>query len=276
MSNDIAIRANPEVKRAFLLGILIFSIPLSIGIYRFSLSSYFDVKFIEVRLKRLDAPEENLFYKFKDKVTPGLSTRRRGDIVRKSGVNIFQRNVFGRLKFFATDISPNAKYIIIKKLFPCKVIIYVFERSPQLLVNTRNGVLMVDSDFVILPTTKETLTRIKKENRILPFVVGLEQEFKNLKSGYRLNSSRLKAAKEVLDLFNKPPLSRYFMVEKINPSQLGRVSVFLSDRTEVILNEAVLGADTDNILTIFSELRKNNIKPRYIDLRFKEPVIGIR
>lgn len=258
MSEDIVIKSNHRLKRMLLLSILISSILLFCGIYRFSLSSYFDVKFIEVRLRGLDAAQESLFYKFKHRV------------------NIFQRNIFDRLKFFAATLSPNAKYIIIKRLFPCKGIIYVEERSPHLLVNTRTGVLMVDTDFVILPTSKETLARVSKGNRTLPLVVGLEQEFKNLKSGYRFNSSRLKIAKEILDLFNKPLLSRYFVVERINPSQPGRVSVFLSDRTEIILNETVLNVDIDNILTVFSELRKSNIKPRYIDLRFKEPVIGIK
>lgn len=258
MSENTALKSNLRLPRVFLLCLLVFSTLVFAGIYRFSLSPYFDVKFIEVRLNRHDASEEAVFYKFKDRVS------------------IFQGNVFDGLKFFASNLNPNAKYIVIKKLFPCKVIIYVVERMPWLLVNTRNGVLMVDSDFVILPTTKEMLNRINKQNRTLPLVVGLEQEFKNLKAGYRISSSRLKRVKEVLDLFNKPLLARYLRVEKINPGQPGRVSVFLSDRTEVILNETVLSADTDNILTIFSELKKNNIKPRYIDLRFKEPIIGIR
>ncbi|MBM3254099.1 MAG: hypothetical protein FJZ16_07595 [Candidatus Omnitrophica bacterium] len=242
----------------YLFLVLLILFFLLLNIYNFNRSSCFNIEFVEVRLKRIDTTQAPLFYKF------------------KGGVNIFQKNLFSKLNFFAHKFDPDIKNVIIKRLLPCKIIVYIVERIPCFFVRTKTGLYIIDRDFVVLSSTPQDFYKLKRENIVLPTVLGLEAELNNTKVGHRFNSFRLKIAKEILRAFNSSLLSRYFSLATINVSQTRRISVGLSDGTELILNEELLKNRLDNLLRIFSELKKNNIKPRYIDLRFEEPVIGIR
>ena len=105
-------------------------------------------------------------------------------------------------------------------------------------------------------------------------VIGVEEKSYNIKAGHKINSSKLKAAKEVFELFNRTSVSKKLPLASINVSRTRCISAILSNGTELILDESSLENSLDGLHKIFSELRKNRIKPTYIDLRFKEPIIG--
>jgi cell division septal protein FtsQ len=228
-----------------------------IGTYRFSSTPNFNVEFVEIRLIKLDNSMKNFFYRFKGEV------------------NIFRKGLSGSLKNFAFSLSSDAKYITIKRVFPCKILIYVVERTPFLQIKTKKGIFTIDKDFVILGgSSRDSYLKGEKSTHALPTVIGLEEELAGAGKHYKLSLPRLKVIRELLNSYNNSALSKRLFITAIDVKQANRLTVILSDGTSLILDENSLRDGFNSLPRIFSELRKNHINPKYIDLRIKEPVIG--
>ncbi len=257
MIDNLKLDLNLSPRKLAALFLFIVSTCVFIGTYRFSRAPNFNVEFVEIRFKKLNNSAENLFYKFKGEV------------------NIFRKDLFSSLKSFAFTLSSDAKYIIIKRVFPCKILIYIVERTPYLRIKTKKGIFTVDKDFVILDSVKKNVyLQGEISAHILPMVTGLEEGLAGAGRHCKISSSRLNIAGDLLKSYNSSALAKYFFISTIDVKQTDKLTAVLSNGTNLILDENALKDGFNNLPGIFSELRRNRINPKYIDLRFKEPVIG--
>jgi hypothetical protein len=109
-------------------------------------------------------------------------------------------------------------------------------------------------------------------NPVLPVILGLETKIFGPKQGERPNIGELKLALDLIKERDKIKELRDYKIKEIDASSAMSLSFTVLENTEV-----KIGQDIKEKLRIFSSLlphiRSDFNRIRYIDLRFKEPVI---
>lgn len=194
--------------------------------------------------------------------------------IKKSiqGKNIFKIN----LKELSQKIirqHPEMLRAEIKRLFPDKVVIELEMRLPFARIESRAPpykTFLVDQEGFILPRT------ISAPANQLPLIVGINTDLVRIRPGKHSESIQLARA---LALF-KEILSRQataeYRVNKLDVTNYKNISFFINEEIEVKIG----AGDFERRLTLlgrtFSELKANDYQPKYIDLRFGDPIIGTR
>lgn len=109
----------------------------------------------------------------------------------------------------------------------------------------------------------------------IPVILGLETKIFSPRPGTKIDSVEMHLALELIKKINRLERLRDYKVKAINASSPWELSFFMFENLEI-----KVGRDIDEKLTMFvsllSLLRSEFEKIKYIDLRFKEPVIKYR
>lgn len=213
-------------------------------------------------------------------------------IVIVSGANLdlakdaYLKNLVGE-NIFDIDLTRTA-YAIIKKYpgildaqvlrnLPNQLIVKIKMRQPVAQIKL-NKYFLIDRQMVILPESLDE----PKEGLIA--ITGLENRI--ITAGSRLSSKEIATALNFIDSLKVTKELNDYKITEINVRRLADTSILLMPKSNLGQNtlaknliQVKIGAeDFDNRLKILARLLAG-IKPdldkiKYIDLRFKEPVVG--
>jgi len=127
------------------------------------------------------------------------------------------------------------------------------------------------------------------EETELPVIVGLETKISQAKSGKRYNIKELALALDIIKEFKVNNTLQKYEIKRIDVANLANVSLFLElldypkglATTVPGILEVKMGQDgaSDKIRVLgdlFNQLNNDLTNIKYIDLRFKEPVIKFK
>lgn len=221
------------------------------------------------------------YFRIKEVITTNMDIDLKGD--RRTALSYLKgRNIFsidlGKESSRLSEFFPECKRIDLAKVLPNRVFIYFVKRKPAAYVKLYRY-FIVDEEAALFYASNQS------EDRDLPVILGLDTKIFGPKLGKQYNIRELRLALNII----KEASALGCGIKKINVSALNNASIILSflPKAQAIngpiatgfsLLEVRLGADNiKSKIAILADLIKaqgndlSNIK--YIDLRFKEPVI---
>jgi len=160
-------------------------------------------------------------------------------------------------------LRPELKSIRIKKYYPDAIKVLVKEREPIAQIECREFFLTDEEAFILKMTLEEAQAN-------LPIIIGVSS--RHIKEGYFSQSSELKKAIEIIRLLSSTGFSRKYAITKVDVNNLDNLSFYIKEDVEV-----KLGKDEflEKIRKIEARLPNLDLEQiRYIDLRFKDLIVG--
>ena len=194
------------------------------------------------------------------------------------------RNIFGiDLKYEVSrilELTPQANRVSLIRLLPDRLFVDFIKRKPVALIRLYRY-FDVDQDGVFFYATGSP------EESMLPVIFGLEAKIFGPKPGKAYNKEELLLALNIIREMKLNRVLKNLKISKIDVSSINNTSIYMpfasSEKAlkEVDSLEVRVGSgDIKNKVNILSELiivsKSDVTKIKYIDLRFKEPVIKLK
>lgn len=184
-------------------------------------------------------------------------------LVRYGGENIFDINIDSLFSEIRSDY-PAVKDVIIKKILPNTIEINIIPRIPIAKIKNRKYFPIDKTGMVLSPET---------ETGKLPLIIGLSM-WTRPRVGKGLEDGRVKSAISLLEALNKSSLISEYDVDTIDVSNYKNLSFCIEDGIQIKIGDEDFFAKLKKLKKTLAkpDLDKSNI--RYIDLRFKDVIIG--
>jgi len=209
-----------------------------------------------------------------------VSDKHAADFSYLKGENIFALDLENESRYIL-EHYPGYRNIRLVRVLPDRLYVQFVERRPAAEVKLyrnfyvdRYGVLFYPADPV--------------SGLDLPVITGLETKIFGPKPGKRYEVKELQYALEVINLFRFNRTLRSYKLKKLDVRDLKDVSLFLSVPVEVQpgdfrksnwiqvrLNETELKAKIGALASVLANSQKELPQIKYIDLRYKEPLIKL-
>jgi len=179
--------------------------------------------------------------------------------------SIFDVNLGGLQKQLEWSF-PEVGAIRVFKRFPDEILIVFKERPPYAAV-------LLGSNYFLIDRQGFTVSKDPSSQGMFPLIRGLPSPLKNAALGQRIASEQLQMALKILDLFSQNKALRPFVIGKIDIGNLSRISFYLGDQLEVVIDKENIQDKINTLGVILEKAKLDWERIRYIDLRFQEPVI---
>jgi len=237
------------------------------------LALLFIIGYLAVALKNLD------YFKIKDIAV----NRPEGafDFSYLLGRNIFRIDLKKESRYI-TELYPVYKNIRLFRILPNRLFIGFTDRNPLAYVKLYRY-FCVDSDLALfeLPQGQQAWD--------LPVIIGLERKIPGPRPGKRYNIKELITSLNIIKEIETNSLFKKYKIERIDITNPANISCFIRlpgySQGQVATNSAALevkmgqddSGDKIRVLAgLFTQLQDDISKIKYVDLRFKEPVIKFK
>jgi len=211
-----------------------------------------------------------------------------GDTVNLSnlkGHNIFEVDL-NKLSRHLEIVYPNYKKIMVVRILPDKLFVDFIKRTPEAYIKLYKY-YYIDRDAVVFDALNFT------GDPGLPVITGLETKLFGVKSGRAYDLNEIKSALEIIREIKKSRALRDYRIKRIDVASLDNSSVFLtyfsgqdkalnndnkpvSDLLEVKIGQGNIFDKVNILNSLLSQVNSDRFNIKYIDLRFKEPVIKLK
>ena len=224
------------------------------------LALFFTLAFTIRRLKNLD------YFTIKDIFSNADNL---SNLSYLKGKNIFDLDSKKESKYIS-EIYPDYRNVRIIRVLPNRLYIDFVKRSPMAYVKLYRFFL-VDSDLVLFnpPQTSSF--------EDLPVILGLETKIFGPSPGTRYNIKELLFSLSVIKEFKKNKVLKDYKIKRISVANLRNASFFIAlpgtPDLELKMDEGNIITRINILAGLFSQMKNDLHNIKYIDLRFKEPVI---
>ena len=197
------------------------------------------------------------------------------------GRNIFNLDLEKESRYIS-ELYPTYKKVRLVRILPDRLFVGFVERKPLAIVKLYRY-FFTDSDLVLFNVP------VNLEEIDLPIIVGLETKIFGAKSGKQYNTKELAEALNIIKDFKLNNALKKYKIKRIDVASLTNTSFFLqlSNYSKGLATpvpealEVKMGQDdtSDKIRILgdlFNQLKNDLGNIKYIDLRFKEPVIKFK
>lgn len=189
-------------------------------------------------------------------------------------LNVKDKNIFSvNLKEVSRVIQekyPGIFEISVTRAFPNKLQVAFKERIPLAKLSLPNNNFIIDNEAVILRVPEDF------DDSVLPVINGSYITFKDLKTGQKIKSKNLNVALSILEYIPDSGQLKEYKVTKLDTANVNKISFAVDNDIQIIVREEDFKEKIKILNSLFDQLGQevNNIK--YIDLRFKDPVINYK
>ncbi len=165
------------------------------------------------------------------------------------------------------NANPSVAKLLLLRRFPDTIVIVAKERRPVMQIQTKRFFLTLDKEGYIVNASRQSQPD-------LPIVKGSSFRTYSLTLGKQVRGVSLDTAERIIRAFEENPRLKRYRIEEINVSNLAKIILHLDKGPPIFIDQEKITSSLNNLAILLStgELHLNSI--RYIDLRFKEPVIG--
>lgn len=188
------------------------------------------------------------------------------DLARVKGRNIFLiklKDVQKRLNRKYPQVS-DLKLI---KHFPDQIVIAAKKRLPFAQARIKSKVFVLDAKGIILSISK-------KEDKKMPLILGAKASSIVPSLGMPLRSTDMRIALRVLNSFQSRKELTFYFVKSVNVANLSKINFQLKNGLKVIIDKDKIEKNIKILALILSQKQIDFNAVKYIDLRFKEPILG--
>lgn len=190
-------------------------------------------------------------------------------IVVVKNKNIFSVNL-NEVSKTIQERYPAISEISVTRGFPNKLIVTFKERIPFAKLNLLNKNFIIDNEAVIINKPENF------DDSVLPTINGSAITFRDLRTGQKIKSKNLNLALFLLRYMNNSIKLKQFQVSYLDPSNLNKIYFTVNNSIQIMVKEEDFKEKLKILNSLFDQLAGeiNNIK--YIDLRFKDPIINYK
>lgn len=161
---------------------------------------------------------------------------------------------------------PEAEQVRALKRFPDEIQIVFKDRPPYAIAAISGHYFTIDKQGFLI-------ARGDALGQALPLIVGLGAPARGVVLGQQAVSDNLKIALKIIGSFMQSRDLHSFSIVKINVENTSRISFYLSDQLEVLIDKDNIDQRIDTLGIILSKAKLDWERIRNIDLRFQEPII---
>lgn len=199
-------------------------------------------------------------------IDPSLQFVQKRDFRGLMGKNIFTID----LKAVQRKLNhryPQASRLKVAKRFPNQISILAKQRVPYAQLQIQSKTVVLDKEAVILSLNKE-------KDKKLPGIVGAKFNNPKLILGMPLKGSDVWFALKIIKLFKANSSLASYSIKGINIENLSKIHFTLSNQLDVIIDRDKIAQKIRVLGIVLAHDRLDLRDVKYVDLRFKEPIIG--
>lgn len=200
-------------------------------------------------------------------IDPALQSISRRDLKYVLGNNI----LFLDLKAIEKDLLrkyPFVSQLKIVKHFPNQISIEAKQRFAVLQIKGSRGYYVVDTSGVVMAIASE-------QNPALPVALGLDYPGR-LVLGKTLSTRKTDWALRIAAVFSMIPELSSYPLASVDVGNLFKIELTLTNNLRVIMDDERVEERLTVLGKMLSRGNLNLSRIKYIDLRFKEPVLGTK
>jgi cell division septal protein FtsQ len=199
-------------------------------------------------------------------VAPALQFIDHRDLQGLIGRNIFDVDL-AALRRKLSRKYPQASSLRVLRLFPDRISVAAKQRLPFTQMRVDAGAVILDDEGVVL-------SLVDAVDKNLPMITGKVLAGQEVVRGLPLKGEDIQVALKIMsDFYGDSSFSSY-TISEINIENLSKIYFSLSNGLEVFIDR---GRVSHKLKVLSVVLSREELDPRhvkYVDLRFKEPVIG--
>ena len=182
------------------------------------------------------------------------------------GKNIFKINL-RKEKRQLTKLYPDYESVVVSRRLPNAIIVNFNPRKAIAKINFSNEYFYIDEKGILFSSCQD--------KNDLPLITGLDSRIILPHPGLKYNnSSLLVSLKFIDDLNSATDLSQYIKIREFDLANINDVILFSSTGCKINLGSVTsFDRDLEILNRLIKEIDSDLSKVKYIDLRFKEPII---
>ena len=199
-------------------------------------------------------------------IDPSLAFIKKSDLSMLKSKNIFQVDI-RRLKKNLSQKYPQITELKVTRRFPNQIQLLARKRHAFAQTKIANRIVTLDEQSVILSTTDG---RDKK----LPLITGMGKVSQKLYLGSTLKDRQLETALAIIRAKKVSENLDKIGVNQVDVENLSKIDIELSNELRVILDKDQVEKKMRNLSLVLNQTHIELEDIKYIDLRFKDPIIG--
>ncbi|HLF17305.1 MAG TPA: cell division protein FtsQ/DivIB [Candidatus Omnitrophota bacterium] len=197
---------------------------------------------------------------------PSLSFIDKKDFANLSGKNIFTLNL-KQIQRHLVLKYPQVSDLRVVRQFPNQIHIQAKPRFPAAQVQSSSNILTLDERGVVVASST------KKDGK-LPYISTPHDHHPRYTLGLPLPSGDHEIGLNIINSFKVNRALSSYAIEQIDIENLSKINVYLSNKLHVILDASKVGQKVKILGVILAKGQVDLKEVKYIDLRFKEPIVG--
>lgn len=182
------------------------------------------------------------------------------------GHNIFTVDLV-RLHREIRSVFPQIYDLNVQRRFPDTVHIHAKRRDPFAQILVKQNYWTIDQEGVVILVDRKPVLK-------LPLVKYPQLEKKRLVVGMRLVGDEIRTAIRIINAFySNDGLSKY-PISDVDVENLTKVKFNIGPMLEIIIDKENIPQKLDILVFLIAQKKLDFREIKYIDLRFKEPVVG--
>jgi len=216
------------------------------------------------------------YFRVREVTALGVQDYRYVQMIRDelTGANIFKVDVVQLAERIQRKF-PTFYEVRVRRILPSELRIVAEERLPVAVVQ-KGGCFLFDADGVALSAVA-SVDAVR-----LPLVEGVADRLPKIKSGFRYGAAELRRAlglaaaleRRAEELTRRMPMGQQ-RISRVVVGPRGQLSFFLGDRLEVKVRDRGFDEQLDLLPAILKNLGADIGEAAYVDLRPREPVVGM-
>ncbi len=164
---------------------------------------------------------------------------------------------------------PSYKKIRVIRILPNRLFVDFIKRKPLAYIKLYRY-FCVDEDMVLFDASGQL------EEKDLPVILGLDTKIFGPKSGKIYNIKELALALNIIKEVRRNKMSKVYAIDRIDVTNLSNASFFILNVLEIRVGQDDIKDKIDILNSLLIQLKNDFGNIKYIDLRFKEPVIKLK
>lgn len=199
-------------------------------------------------------------------IDPTLRFIQHRDLRMMQGRSIFDvdlQDMESRLMLKYPEISE----LRVERKFPDEIHLVAKKRLQLAQVPYRQDFLVVDDEGVVL-------AKKERRDKELPAIEGFKIPRGPVELGSRIRHQRLRTALEIISSFNENAALSSYRINNLDIDQSSKIMVYLDQDIKAILDDQRVDRKINVLGFVLTQGNLDLREVNYIDLRFKDPIIG--
>lgn len=199
-------------------------------------------------------------------IDPSLKFIQHRDLNVIQGQSIFEvdlQEMENRLTLKYPEISE----LRVERVFPNRIHLVAKKRLQLAQLPYRRSFLVLDDEGVVL-------AKNERRHKQLPSIEGFKIPRGPVELGARIRHARIKTALDIISTFNANTALSSYRIDNLDVDQSSKILIYLDKDIKAILDDQRVGRKINVLGFVLTQGNLDLSEVNYIDLRFKDPIIG--